>query len=72
MSTTNIKYGKNYHIKRIEHGYRIEFNDKDRTYRQDVIDDSVSEAKQVEKFDERVMLSDQKYLIRIRDEIYIK
>ena len=72
MSTINIKYGKNYHLKRTDYCYEIEFNDENQTLMQEVFEDGVSRVLKISSFDERVLLCDGKHLVRLRDEVYVK
>lgn len=72
MSTFNLKYGKNYHVKVNENGVlTLEYTDGKSLYNQTLSAGSLSNQVLVDFCEERIALSDGKILKRIRDNLII-
>lgn len=71
MSTVNIKYGSNYHIKKVNEVTEIEFTDGNCLYKQTVVGDKPSEKSLIDYCEEKIILYDGKTLKRIRDSFTI-
>ena len=72
MSTFNLKYGKNYHIRKGQNdSLIIEFTDGKSLYNQTLQDDVLTSQCVVDFCEERIKLSDGKILKRIRDNLII-
>ena len=72
MSTINIKYGKNYHIKVVGGQVIIEFTDNNKLFQQVLESNGITESLKVCDFcEEKLILSDGKFLKRVRDNLII-
>ncbi len=72
MSTFNLKYGKNYHVKVNENGdLTLEYTDGKSLYNQTLSAGNLSSQVLVDFCEERIVLSDGKVLRRIRDNLIL-
>ncbi len=71
MSTVNIKYGTNYHIKNSNGIIEIEFTDGNCLYKQSIVGEKSKEKELLDYCEEKIVLYDGKTLKRIRDTLTI-
>ncbi len=72
MSTINLKYGKNYHIKNGQNDSLIlEYTDGKSLFNQTLTDEGLSSPIVIDFCEEKIVLNDGKILRRIRDNLFI-
>ena len=71
MSTVNVKYGNNYHIKNTNGVIEIEFSDGNCLFKQTVTGEKVGEKTLIDYCEEKIVLYDGKILKRIRDSLTV-
>ncbi|MBO5889088.1 MAG: hypothetical protein J6Q58_03000 [Clostridia bacterium] len=71
MSTVNIKYGNNYHIKSVNGVIEVEFSDGNCLYKQIVTGEKAGEKTLIDYCEEKITLYDGTTLKRVRDMLTI-
>lgn len=72
MSTINLKYGKNYHIKKGQTDtLTLEYTDGKSLFSQALTDEGLTSQTVIDFCEERIVLCDGKILKRIRDNLII-
>ena len=72
MSTVNIKYGLNYHVKVEDGVIKVEYTSGDKLYCQEITNNEVGKTKVIDFCEEKIVLNDGKVLKRIRDVLTIE